>query len=52
MKKNKVIGILLLILAACTVAGIIINKENYWNIYNYATIIFAVLSGFILLREK
>ena len=51
MKKNKVIGILLLILAACTVAGIIINKENYWSIYNYATIIFAALSGFALLKK-
>lgn len=50
MKNNKVIGVLLLILAFFTIAGMVINNNTYWSIYNYATIIFSVFSSIILLK--
>jgi hypothetical protein len=52
MKTNKVIGLLLLILAVSTVMGMIINNAAYWSIYNYAVIIISALSGIILLKQK
>jgi len=52
MKKNKGIGILLLILTISTIVGMVINNAAYWSIYNYATIIFSVLSGIVLLKQK
>jgi hypothetical protein len=52
MKKNKVIGALLLILAVYTIAGMIIDNLTYWIIYNCLTISFSVISGIILLKEK
>ena len=52
MKKNKVLGVLLLVLAAGTVVGMVIQKDAYWNIYNYFTIIISVMGGFVLLKQK
>jgi len=52
MKNNKVIGLLLLVLAIFTIAGMVLNNNAYWNIYNYATIIFSLLSGIVLLKQK
>ncbi|MFA5144643.1 MAG: hypothetical protein WC723_01355 [Candidatus Omnitrophota bacterium] len=52
MKKNKIIGLLLLVLAFFTIVGIAINNNTYWAGYNYVTIIFSVLSGIVLLRQK
>ncbi len=52
MKKNKVIGQLLLVLAIYTIVGMVINNSTYWFIYNYVTIIFSVLSSIALLRQK
>ncbi|MBU0547383.1 MAG: hypothetical protein KJ710_00485 [Candidatus Omnitrophica bacterium] len=52
MKKNKVIGLLLLVLAISTIIGMIIANETYWNVYNYTTIILSVLSGIVLLKQK
>jgi hypothetical protein len=52
IKNNKVIGVLLLILVIFTIAGMVINNVTYWSIYNYATIIFSVLSGIVLLKQK
>ena len=52
MKKNKTIGLLLLVLAIATIAGMVINNDTYWNSYNYVTIIFSVLSGIVLLKQK
>jgi len=52
MKNNKVIGLLLLILAIATIVGMIIDNATFWSIYNYATIIFSVLSGIVLLKQK
>ncbi|MBU1006699.1 MAG: hypothetical protein KKH08_03805 [Candidatus Omnitrophica bacterium] len=51
MKKNKVIGALLLILAVSTITGMIIDKIAFWTAYNWATIIFSAISGFALLKE-
>ena len=50
MKKNKVIGVLLLVLAVSTIAGLVINKDAFWTIYNWASIIFSVISGIVLLK--
>jgi hypothetical protein len=52
MKKNKLIGLLLLILAASTIVGMIIGNDAYWRIYNYAATIVSALSGIILLTQK
>jgi len=52
MKNNKVIGLLLLILAIATIVGMIIDNATFWSIYNYATVIFSVLSGIVLLKQK
>ncbi len=50
MKKNKIIGVLLLVLAVATITGMIINKDAFWTIYNWAVIIFSVVSGIVLLK--
>ncbi len=52
MKKNKVIGLLLLILALSTISGMVINNDIYWFIYNYVTIILSVICGIALLRQN
>jgi uncharacterized membrane protein YccC len=52
MEKNKVIGLLLLILAISTIVGMVIENANYWLIYNYITIILSVISGIVLLKQK
>ena len=52
MKNNKVIGMLLLLLAVFTVVGMVIENVAYWRIYNYVTIIISVLSGIALLKQK
>lgn len=52
MEKQKVIGILLLIFAIYTAVGMIIDDPIYWSIYNYVTLIFSVISGIVLLRQK
>lgn len=52
MKTNKIIGLLLLVLAIFTIIGMVINKDAYWNIYNYCTLIFSVISGVVLLKQK
>lgn len=52
MKNNKVIGLLLLILAISTIIGMAANNDTYWAIYNYLTIILSVVYGIALLRQK
>jgi len=52
MKKNKVIGVLLLVLAVYTIIGIVLANDAYWGIYNYVTLAFSILSGIVLLKEK
>ena len=52
VRKNKIIGILLLIFTVYTIVGMVIKNNAYWAIYNYVTIIFSVLSGIVLLKEK
>jgi len=52
MKKNKVIGQLLLVLAIYTIVGMVINNDTYWRIYNYVTLTFSALSGIVLLKQK
>ncbi|MDP8297839.1 MAG: hypothetical protein RAP41_06630 [Candidatus Orphnella occulta] len=51
MKKNKIIGALLLILAVYTIAGMIVASDAFWLIYNFVVIISCVISGILLLRE-
>lgn len=52
MKKNKVIGGLLLVFALYTVVGMVIDDNSFWTIYNYVTLIFSVVSGVVLLKQK
>jgi len=52
MKKNQVIGLLLLILAIFTVVGMIFGNDVYWSVYNFLTILFSVISGIVLLKQK
>ncbi len=51
MKKNKIIGLLLLLLAICTIVGMVINDNTFWLVYNYVTIILSVISGILLLKK-
>ncbi|MDP8292395.1 MAG: hypothetical protein RAP41_06600 [Candidatus Orphnella occulta] len=51
MKKKKIIGLLLLLLAIYTIAGMVINNNTFWLVYNYITIILSVISGILLLKE-
>jgi len=52
MKTDKVIGILLGVLAVSTVVGMALQSQAYWDIYNYATILFSVPGSIALLRKK
>lgn len=52
MKQNKIIGVLLLVFTVYTIIGMAVDNADFWSIYNYVTIIFSVLSGVILLKQK
>ena len=52
MKKNQVIGLLLLILAILTVMGMVINRDAYWSVHNYLTILISLIGGIFLLKQK
>lgn len=52
MKKNKVIGVLLLVFAVYTIVGMVVKSDTYWGIYNYVTLIFSVSSAVVLLKQK
>jgi hypothetical protein len=52
MQKNKVIGILLLVLSISTLTGLALNNDKFWVIYNYIVIIFGIIGGFVLLKQK
>lgn len=50
MKKNKLIGVLLLGLAVLTVVGMKLNDNGYWAVYNYVTLAVAVGGGVALIK--
>jgi hypothetical protein len=52
MKKNKIIGGLLLVFAVYTVVGMVLNDNTFWAVYNYVTLAFSVVCGVILLKQK
>lgn len=52
MKKNKVIGLLLLALAIYTVIGMVMDSNSFWSVHNYVTITFSLLAGVVLLKQK
>jgi uncharacterized membrane protein len=52
MKTNKVIGRLLLVFVVYTVIGMVVKNDAYWFIYNYVTLVFSLLAGMILLKQK
>lgn len=52
MISRIVIGILLLVLAVATVVGMAIENASFWTIYNYITILFSVVGGVVLLKQK
>ncbi len=49
---NKIIGYVLLVLAAATVACMIINVNEVWFILNYVMVAVLLISGIVLLRQK
>jgi len=49
---NRVIGWLLLVLAIVTLVGMVVVSDTFWRIYNYVTVLFSVLGGIVLLRQK
>ena len=52
MKKNRIIGLLLLVLAVYTSLGMVLANDAYWGIYNYVTLVFSIVSGIALLKQK
>ncbi|MDD5692818.1 MAG: hypothetical protein PHP10_06570 [Candidatus Omnitrophica bacterium] len=52
MKNDKVIGVLLLVLAISTIVGMVIENATFWLIYNYITIVLSVIIGISLLKQK
>jgi len=52
MKMNKVIGVLLVVLAIATIVGMAIENVTFWLVYNYITIILSVIIGIALLKQK
>ena len=52
MSKNKVIGVLLAILAVATMAGMVIENDTFWRLYNYTTVILSAIGSLILLKGK
>ncbi|MFA7677482.1 MAG: hypothetical protein WCY34_04865 [Candidatus Omnitrophota bacterium] len=52
MKKNKAIGIALIVLALLVVTGLVIEKAKYWFPLDCVTIAVCAVSGILLIREK
>ena len=52
MKTNKVVVLLLLVLAVSTVIGMVLNSNGYWQVFNYGTILISVLCSILLLKQK
>ena len=52
MGRSKRLGVILLVLTAATVAGLILNQDAYWAVYNYASIVVTTVCGFTLIRQK
>lgn len=52
MENNKVIGVLLLVLAISTIVGMVIENATFWLVYNYITIVLSVIIGISLLKQK
>jgi len=52
MKKNKMIGLLLLLLAVLTIFGTVIQSQTFWTAYNYFTFLLSVIGGIALLKQK
>jgi hypothetical protein len=52
MTKNKVIGLLFLILAMGTLVGMVVANDAYWSIYNYVTLLVSIVGGIALLMQK
>jgi len=52
MKKNKVIGVLLLVLVVFTIVGMVLANDVFWLIYNYIVLMVCALSGIALLKQK
>ncbi|MFA7283788.1 MAG: hypothetical protein WC066_04505 [Candidatus Omnitrophota bacterium] len=52
MKSVKIIGVLLLVYAVVTIVGMVIENNDFWAVYNYITLVFSIVSGIILLKQK
>ncbi|MDD5644106.1 MAG: hypothetical protein PHO00_01495 [bacterium] len=50
--SKKLIGVLLLALAAATVVGMVIKNEGYWTIYNYIVVVLSAVCGIVLVGSK
>ncbi|HQP91936.1 MAG TPA: hypothetical protein PLU24_04605 [Candidatus Omnitrophota bacterium] len=52
MKKTRVLGISLLLLAVLTVVGMVLQSDAFWNFYNYLTLVICIFGGVSLLKQK
>jgi len=51
-RMNKLIGLILLVLAAGTVVCMRIDNNSVWNVYNYIMIVMLIVSGILLIKQK
>jgi len=52
MKTNKIVLLFLLVLVITTAIGMALNNDTYWTIHNYGTLLFSVICGVLLLKQK
>lgn len=52
MTMNKLLGVLLLLVAAGVVAGLVMDITWYWFDLDYVTIVVNVVAGLYLLTRK
>jgi len=52
MKKNKAIGIVLVVLGLGVIAGLFINEAKFWYPIDYVTIGVCVITGILLVKGK
>ena len=52
MTMNKLLGVLLLLVAIAFAVGLVIEDTPYWFALDYVTIAICGVSGYILLKKK
>ncbi len=52
MKVNILVALFLLVLVITTIVGMVLNNDGYWTVHNYISILFSVICGILLLKQK